>query len=275
VLANRIWQHHFGTGLVATSDNFGYTGSSPSHPELLEFLAAELARSGWSAKALHRLILASSVFRQSSSRNPQAARLDADNRLLARFPLRRLDAEAIRDAMLAASGELDDRQQGPYVPTERTDSGDVIVAEAADGATRRSVYLQERRTQTHSLLEVFDAPSIVNTCTRRSPSTIPLQSLSLLNSDFVMTRARKLAARLESDCTCCTEGQADDDSRIARAFLLTLNRAPEPDEQSAARRFLDAQRLRYAKSAAPDPHHGAWADLCQMLFASNAFLYVD
>ena len=100
--------------------------------------------------------------------------------------------------MLAASGELDKRQGGPYVPTYRTDSGDVVVAEGTPGASRRSVYLQQRRTQTDSLLEVFDVPSIVTTCTRRSPSTIPLQSLSLLNSDFVTTRARKLAARLDS-----------------------------------------------------------------------------
>jgi uncharacterized protein DUF1553/uncharacterized protein DUF1549/cytochrome c len=275
VLANRIWQHHFGIGLVATSDNLGYTGASPTHPELLEFLATELASSGWSARSLHRLILTSSVFRQSSSRTPQAARLDADNRLLGRFPLRRLDAEAIRDAMLAVSGELDDRQRGPYVPTDRTDSGDVVVAKSAAGATRRSIYLQERRTQTNSLLEVFDAPSIVTTCTRRSPATIPLQSLSLLNSEFVISCARKLAARLESDCVCCNDHQADDDFRITRAFLLAINRAPDTDEQNAARRFLDAQRSRYAKGATPDPNHSVWTDLCQMLFASNAFLYVD
>lgn len=275
VLANRIWQHHFGTGLAATSENLGYTGSPPTHPELLELLSAELVRSGWSAKALHRLILSSSVFRQSSSRNPQASQRDPDNRLLARFPLRRLDAEAIRDAMLAASGELDNRQGGPYIRTDRTRSGDVVVAEGSPGATRRSIYLQQRRTQTASLLEVFDTPSLVTTCTRRSSSTMPLQSLSLLNSDFVTTRARKLAARLDRDCACCCAGQTEDEPRIARAFQLALNRAPVADELSATRRFLEAQRLRYAKDPKPDPHHDAWADLCQMLLASNAFLYVD
>ena len=275
VLANRIWQHHFGTGLAATSENLGYTGSPPTHPELLELLSAELVRSGWSAKALHRLILSSSVFRQSSSRSPQASERDPDNRLLARFPFRRLDAEAIRDAMLAASGELDNRQGGPYVPTDRTGSGDVVVAEGSPGAARRSIYLQQRRTQTNSLLEVFDAPSIVTTCTRRSPSTIPLQSLSLLNSDFVTTRARGLAARLDRDCACRDARHAEDEPRIARAFQLTVNRAPVADELSATRRFLQAQRLRYSKDPEPDPHHDAWADLCQMLFASNSFLYVD
>jgi Protein of unknown function (DUF1553)/Protein of unknown function (DUF1549)/Planctomycete cytochrome C len=275
VLANRIWQHHFGSGLAATSENLGYTGSPPTHPELLEFLAAELVHSGWSAKSLHRLILRSSVFRQKSSRNAEAARVDPDNRLLARFPLRRLDAEAIRDAMLFASGELDDRQGGPYVATERTGTGDVAVDEKATGATRRSVYLQQRRTQTDSLLEVFDAPSIVTTCTRRSPSTIPLQSLSLLNSDFVIRRARKLAERLDRDDKCGTSSPFDQDARIGRAFLLSVNRAPHADEIGAARRFLEAQRNRYSSAAKPDPSRDAWADLCQMLLASNAFLYID
>ena len=248
VLANRIWQHHFGTGLAATSDNLGYTGASPTHPELLEFLAAELVRSGWSTKALHRQIVCSSVYRQSSARNLLAARVDPDNRLLAQFPLRRLDAEAIRDAMLAASGELDDRQYGPYVPTDRTKTGDVVVDERVSGATRRSVYLQQQRTKTEGLLEVFDAPSIVTTCTRRSPSTIPLQSLCLLNSDFVIRRARNLARRVDREESRRSDGRSDQDARITRAFLLCINRPPDPDELSAARRFLEAERERGAAS---------------------------
>ena len=149
VLANRIWQHHFGTGLAATSDNLGYTGSPPTHPALLEYLAAELVHSGWSAKALHRLILSSTVWRQSSESLPPAQTIDPDNRLLARFPLRRLDAEAIRDAMLAVSGELDGRQGGPSVPTHRTESGEVVAAEPGAGGLRRSVYLQQHRTGDH------------------------------------------------------------------------------------------------------------------------------
>jgi hypothetical protein len=275
VLANRIWQHHFGTGLAATSENLGYTGSPPSHPELLEFLAGELMHSGWSAKAVHRQILCSSVYRQSSIGNPQADRADADNRLLARFPLRRLDAEAIRDAMFFASGELDSRQYGSYVPTDRALTGDVVVDENVAGATRRSVYLQQRRTQTDSLLEVFDAPSIVTTCTRRSASTIPLQSLSLLNSDFVIRRAGKLAERLDRDAACCAGGPSEQVSRITQAFLVVINRAPDLEERGAALRFLEAQHNRYTRAAKPDPRRAAWSDLCQMLFASNAFLYID
>ncbi len=275
VLANRIWQNHFGTGLAATSDNLGYTGSPPTHPELLEFLAFELLRSGWRAKTLHRLILRSSVYRQSSSRIGEAARLDPDNRLLSRFPLRRLDAEAIRDGMLFASGELNDCQGGPYVASERISTGDVVVDEKSADATRRSVYLQQRRSQTDSLLEVFDAPSIVSTCTRRSPSTIPLQSLSLLNSDFVIRRAQKLALRLGCEGKCASGVLCDQEFRITTAFLLVLSRAPEPNERLAARRFLDAQRDRQTENGKAGAHDDGWADLCQMLFASNAFLYVD
>jgi len=275
VLANRIWQNHFGAGLSATSDNLGYTGSAPTHPELLDFLAVELARSCWSAKALHRLIVTSSVYRQSSTPQLKATRVDPDNRLLARFPLRRLDAEAIRDAMLAVSGELDDRQGGPYVPTRRTESGEVVADESSAGATRRSVYLQQRRTQTASLLDVFDAPSIVTTCTRRLPSTIPLQSLSLLNAGFVVARAQKLAERLERDCNCIAAGEAGDDARIIRAFLLTTGRAPDQDEHGAARRFLNSQPSRYPGRSEADARRHAWTDFCQMLLASNAFLYVE
>ena len=182
-------------------------------------------RSGWSAKALHRLIVTSSVYRQSSAPSPEAARIDPDNRLLARFPLRRLDAEAIRDAMLAVTGELDDRQGGPYVPTDRTESGEVVVDESVAGATRRSVYLQQRRTEITSLLEVFDAPSIVTTCTRRLPSTIPLQSLSLMNSDFVVARAKaRPAARSRVQRCVRRRPSRCSDARITRAFLLTIGR---------------------------------------------------
>ena len=271
VLANRIWQHHFGTGLAATSDNLGYTGSPPSHPALLEFLAAELVRSGWSARALHRLILNSAVWKQSSVIRPEAQTIDPDNRLLARFPLRRLDAEAIRDAMLAASGELDTLQGGPSVPTRRTEAGEVVPEEPDGAGLRRAVYLQQRRTQITSLLEVFDAPSIVTTCSRRLPATVPLQSLSLMNSDFVVSRAAKLATRLERECP----GDDNPDSRLARAFLLAIGRPPDGPERDAARRFLQSQPARYSGLAPDEARHHAWADFCQMVLASNSFLYVE
>ena len=279
VLANRIWQHHFGVGLVATSDNLGYSGSQPSHPELLEFLASELVRVGWRAKSLHRLILLSTVYRQSSASRPEAVRVDPDNRLLAQFPLRRLDAEAIRDAMLAVSGDLDQRVGGPYVPTRRTNSGEVIVDLATRGATRRSIYVQQRRTQIDSLLEVFDAPSIVTTCTRRLPSTIPLQSLSLLNSEFVVARAKRLAARLDleakDDPVCKTTGQIDTNAFVSRAFMYVIGREPNPDERNASCQFLRSQPSHYPGLTGSNARYRSQTDFCQILLASNAFLYVE
>ncbi len=173
--------------------------------------------------------------------------------------------------MLMASGELDDRPGGPYVPTDRTGSGEVTVNPSTPGASRRSVYLQQCRTQVASMLEVFDAPSIVTTCTRRQPSTAPLQSLSLLNSNFVAARATRLAERLKTECDHC--GQAGD--RLDRAFLLVIGRTPTGAERNAASRFLREQPARYPGSTPPEALRRAFVNFCHMLLASNAFLYVD
>jgi hypothetical protein len=266
VLVNRVWQHHFGTGIVATPDNLGASGARPSHPGLLDHLAAEFVRSGWSLKALHRLILRSAVYLQSSAPRDGLQAVDPDNRLLARFPLRRLDAEAIRDAMLHVSGELDGRAGGPYVPSKRTPQGTVEVAEATDGAHRRSIYLQQRRTQTVTFLQLFDSPSIVTTCGKRSPSTVPLQSLALLNSGFARARGKAFAARLAHEAS-------DDVTRLDAAFRLACGRPPLAEERALCEKFLAKQRA--ALAGARDADSRAWADLCQMLFASNAFLYVE
>jgi hypothetical protein len=267
VMVNRIWQHHFGTGLVATPDNLGASGARPSHPDLLDHLAAEFVAAGWSVKAVHRLILRSAVYRQSSAPRPALAAADPDNRLLARFPLRRLDAEAVRDAMLHVAGQLDTRAGGPYVPSRRTPEGTVEVAETAPGARRRSLYLQQRRTQVVTFLQLFDAPAITTTCGQRSPSTVPLQSLALLNSEFARARARGFAARL------AREAGDDPARRLALAFQLACGRPPGPDERAACETFLARQRGVYAGAA--DGPTRTWADLCQMILASNAFLYVE
>jgi hypothetical protein len=267
VTANRLWQHHFGTGLVASPENLGYSGAPPSHPELLEWLATELADRGWRAKRWHRLILTSSAYRQVSAPREGAPRVDPENRWLWCYPVRRLDAEAVRDAMLAASGELDGSLGGPYVPTKVTEEGEVVVDEADGGALRRSLYLQQRRTQVPSLLDAFDAPSIVTTCTRRSNSTTPLQSLSLLNSGFVAARARALARR------AAEQVGTDLDCRVRFAFLAAIGREPGADELSAARAFLQSQPELYP--GRPDAEERAWSDLCQMILASNAFLFIE
>ncbi|MBN9518298.1 DUF1553 domain-containing protein [bacterium] len=266
VMVNRIWQHHFGTGLVATPDNLGASGAKASHPDLLDHLAAEFVAAGWRVKALHRLILMSAVYRQSTAPREGLAAVDPDNRLLARFPLRRLDAEAVRDAMLYVSGELDATAGGPYVPSRRTPEGSVEVTEKTPGALRRSLYLQQRRTQVVTFLQLFDAPAITTTCGKRTPSTVPLQSLTLLNSEFARARAKAFAARLAREA-------GDDAARLALAFRLAAGRPPGPDERAACDGFLTKQREAYA--GRPDAAARAWADLGQMIFASNTFLYVE
>jgi hypothetical protein len=267
VMVNRIWQHHFGTGLVATPDNFGKSGARPTHPKLLDYLAAEFVRSGWSVKAVHRLILCSAAYRQSSAPRDDLERLDPDNKLLGRFPLRRLDAEALRDTMLSVAGELDGRAGGPYVPSHRTAEGVVEVPEGQAGAHRRSVYLQQRRTQVVNLLQLFDAPSMAVTCSVRPTATVPLQALTLLNSGFARSRARAFARRLEREAPAATEG------RLALAFRLACGRPPGSEEAVAAHLFLAVQRQTYAGQAGADER--VWADLCQMILAGNAFLYVE
>jgi hypothetical protein len=267
VMVNRIWQHHFGTGIVSTSDNLGVSGAKASHPELLDFLAAEFERSGWSVKAMHRLVLTSTAYRQNSEPRVRRDATAPANRLLSRFPLRRLDAESIRDAMLHVSGELNARSGGPYVPGKRTPEGTIEVGEDADGARKRSIYLQQRRTQVVTFLQLFDAPSIVTTCGKRSPSTVPLQSLALLNSEFARARSKAFAARLTR------EAGGDAAKRLDLAFRLACGRPPLEDERTLCKTFLAKQAAAFAGEKDADLR--AWADLCQMLFASNAFLYVE
>ena len=267
VLVNRVWQHHFGTGLVTTPDNFGRSGAPPSHPELLDYLATEFIRQGWSIKALHRLIVKSAVYRQASAPVEKGLAVDPDNRLLWHYPLRRLDAESLRDAMLAVTGELDLRMAGPYVPTVRRADGNVEVDEQRADARRRSVYLQQRRTQVATLLELFDAPAMASTCAARANSTVPLQSLALLNSAFIRNRARAFAQRLER------EAGTDTDRRLSLAFRLAAGREPLSEEREAAHRFREKQQAAYAGTK--DASLRVWTDLCQMILASNAFLYIE
>ncbi len=173
--------------------------------------------------------------------------------------------------MLVASGELDERPGGPYVPTDRTDSGEVAVDQSTPGATRRSVYLQQHRTQLASLLEVFDAPSIVTTCTRRQPSTVPLQSLSLLNSDFVAARATRLADRLSPSATIAARPETG-----STGLSCWSSAAPRPGRN--ATRPADScanSRPGTRASTAPEARRRSFVDFCQMLLASDAFLYVE
>ncbi len=266
VHVNRIWSEYFGRGIVATTDNLGQSGAPPTHPELINELAAGFLQSGWNQKSVHRQILISTTYRQSSAPRREAIEADPDNRLYWRFPVRRLQAELIRDAMLAVSGQLDATPFGPYVATRQTAVGEVVVNPQDAGARRRSVYLQQRRSQTLSMLKVFDAPAIATVCTTRPSSTVPLQSLSLLNSDFAVVTAEAFAKRLR------TETDGTDAALIQRAWLLAIARAPTANEQQISAEFLAGQRAQYIGEQAAE-----WglADFCQMLLASNSFLYLE
>ncbi len=281
VQVNRIWEHHFGRGLVSTLDNLGVSGAAPSHPKLLEWLAAEFVHpdaesrepmtviptSAWSLKRLHREILHSATYRQSSQLNETAFAVDPDNRLLWRQPVRRLDAEAIRDGMLFVSGSLDRRFGGPYIPTQRSSAAEVVVNDSHPEAHRRSVYLQQRRTQTLSLLNLFDAPAVTFNCVQRPTTTMPLQSLSQLNSEFALTRAADFARRLDR------EAPPDPRYRARLAFELATGHAASDVELRASLSFVEEQTHAYEPAADASPR--AWIDFCQMLLSSNGFLYVE
>lgn len=266
VHANRIWRQYFGRGIAATTDNLGIGGSPPTNPELLNHLAAYFVTRGWSQKALHRYIVTSTTYRQSSAPRPEGLAADPDNRSLWRWPIRRLEAEVIRDGMLAVAGQLDTTSFGPYVPTRQTSVGEVVVNEDVAGARRRSIYLQQRRSQTLSMLKVFDAPAIATVCTTRPSSTVPLQSLALLNSDFAILRGEAFAGRLLKE----TDGMPAE--VVKRAWRLAVGRDPLPPEQVLAVEFIEAQKSQYTGADGPTR---AVADFCQMLLASNAFLYLE
>jgi hypothetical protein len=288
VLVNRVWLHHFGRGIVTTAGNFGHTGAPPTHRELLDGLAAEFIRSGWKIKALHKLILTSTVYRQASHRSGTAAEqakavraeaIDPDNVLLWQMPLRRLDAEAIRDAILAASGALDPSAGGPSVPLDTARPDGLIVVDEKHLPTptarwRRSIYLFARRNYHLTLLSVFDPPLMTTNCTQRTQSVVPLQALTMMNNAFVWEQAKLMAQRV---------ARALPDAPVARrvelTFRLALARRPTPAQTAACTALLGKQTEWLAKeeprSTRAQAAHQALANLCRMLFNTNEFLYID
>ena len=268
-LANRFWMHHFGRGIVDTPGDFGNLGSQPTHPELLDWLACSLVDSGWSLKAFHRVVMTSTAYRQASLRDPERDRADSDAALLSRFPIQRLDAESIRDAVLAVAGRLDVAPFGPAV--EAVENGFGSVAPKED-STRRSVYLQVRRSMPVSFLTTFDAPVMAVNCERRVDSTSAPQALTLMNGDFVLKNAEALAAGI----VAATPGDSSEtlDARVAAAWRAVYLRPPAPEEADMAREFVAAQAEAQGPDA-KDRDQAALADLCQQLLDSNEFLYVD
>lgn len=290
VIVNRVWQELFGKGIVDTPANFGRSGSLPTHPELLDWLASEFVESGWSFKKLHKLLVTSTVYRQATfisaqdpgvregedGREADPLTVDPENRLLWRMPLRRLDSEIVRDSVLAVSGRLNEALGGPPVPVLFHPDGSVTIdtenTSTAGEANRRSVYLLARRNYPLSELAVFDQPVAEKNCVRRSNSAVVSQSLTMLNGEFALDAADDFAARVVQ-----TAGD-DADQRVVTAFRLAVQREPTSQELEMSRKLLASQAEKYQHTGQSAP--GAAADaalsnLCHMLFNTSEFLYVE
>jgi hypothetical protein len=294
VLVNRIWMHHFGRGIVGTPSDFGSQGERPTHPELLDWLADHFVKSGWRLKELHKLLMMSTVYRQSSKRTEMLDAVDPDNRLLGRMNLRRLDAETIRDTVLAVSGNLNRELYGPPLPvtadgvgqvvigTPKNDREGRVIALKGDAAFRRSIYVQARRTLKLGMLDAFDAPTMTPNCGQRTSSTVASQSLLFMNNAELLKQAEIFAERVVKDAG------SDASAQIRRAWRLALSSEPTADQTERSVAFLAAQtdfaaqrireltpeetkQVRYAEQ----PEKQALATYCQFLLSNNAFLYVD
>ena len=272
VIVNRLWQHHFGRGLVSPPDDFGKMGQPPTHPELLDYLTSELINSGWSIKHLQRLMVLSSAYRMSSretdpSANSRAVAVDPDNRLLHRMPVVRLEAEAIRDAILSVSGQLNERLEGPSVPVHldefMTGRGRPLVSGPLDGAGRRSIYLSVRRNFLNPLFLAFDYPPTMTTAGRRGTSNVPAQALSLLNNPFVQQQSIAWAKR--------QLGSADRHSLVDSLYESAFARPASSYERAAAEQFLEEQ----ATANSPARKLSACADLCHVLINVKEFIYIE
>jgi mono/diheme cytochrome c family protein len=282
VMVNRIWLHHFGTGLVKTPNDFGTRGAAPTHPELLDWLAAEFTEPGepgqpagrsppkraWSVKALHRLIMLSATYRQAGAARPEAAEIDPNNDLLWRFPRRRMSAEELRDTLLATSGQLDRTPGGPhpFPPETNWNYSQHVPFGSTYDSDKRSVYLVVLRNRRHPFLGLFDGADPNATTPQRQTTTVPTQALYFLNDPFFHAQAGKVATRALA--------KADDAARLDELFRLALQRRPGPNEREVATAFL--ARYTAALTGAPaERDKAAWAALARVILASNEFLYLD
>ena len=257
VIVNRLWQFHFGRGIVATTSDFGRLGEPPSHPELLDWLASTLVRSGWSLKAMHRAMMTSATYRQASSREDESAcrLVDAENALLWTMPTHRLEAEPIRDAMLAVSGELDLGLGGPSVPSDQP---------------RRSIYTRFLRNTKDPILDAFDVADGYGSTDRRNVTTSPTQALLLINGEWVLGRAEAFADRLRE-----LPG-LDDRARVDIAYRLAFARPPDEAEAQAAVEFLGrGEPVAQADDGDSEAARSVWVDFCHVLLNANEFLYID
>lgn len=251
VISNRIWQYHFGTGLVATSNDFGHLGERPSHPELLDWLTNQFVEQGWSFKKMHRLIMSSSTYKLSASHpNPEQGTLkDPANRLHWRREIRRLNAEQIRDSILVTSGNLLPKVGGPSV---------------AGNIHRRSIYLIVKRNVKDRFLGAFDFPGGITSTSERNITTTPTQSLLMINGNWVLSQAAVMAKRIESI-------ETSESKQITLAYRLAYGRVPTDRELQELKSFLEAQLTTQENKS----NHAALTDLCHVMLNSNEYLYVD
>jgi mono/diheme cytochrome c family protein len=275
VMVNRLWKHHFGTGLVKTLDNFGKTGTPPTHPELLDWLAREFVRRGWSIKAMHRLMVTSATYRQSSAVTPAIEAADPDNALCSRMPLQRLSADQLYDTMLQVAGRLDETRFGPPDAVDARPDG-LVFPRRTERGWRRSIYVLQQRKTVVTGLESFDFPLMNPNCIERRDSTVVLQALHLMNNGMIYELADALARRVETEAGTEAARQIDD------IYLVALGRSPDADEQSLGVSSLARLIDRWATPAAGSipldraaAAHKALATYCHAILNSAEFLYVD
>ncbi len=255
VIVNRLWQHHFGRGIVATASDFGKQGTAPSHPELLDYLASELIRGGWRLKPIHRLMMTSSTYMQGGEYDDARAKIDPENNWLWRRSPQRLEAEIIRDAMLAASGSLDKTQFGPGTLDE--------------GHRRRSIYFMVKRSRLISLMQLFDQPEPLVSVGGRPTTTVAPQALAIMNNPHVRSYAVSLAERMR------TKVGESSDAAVRRGYEVIVGRPPTDEEAADAVAFIAAQGESYAKANEKNAEALALADFCQVLFGLNEFVYIE
>jgi hypothetical protein len=297
VLVNRVWHHHFGRGIVASLGDFGHLGDRPTHPELLDWLATEFVAQHWSLKQLHRLMVTSTVYRQSSAHTADKDRADPDNLLLARMNVQRIEAETLRDAMLVISGKYQPKMFGAPVPIMNDEDGQIVVGVDTNDSSgrptgkfiplngeefRRSIYIQMRRSKPLGMLETFDLPRMEPNCERRNASTIAPQSLAMMNGEFTLAQSKYFAERV------AREAGAEPAEQIKHAWILAFGAPPTASEMKASSDFLQKQTAWFqANPIKPEPvakgkesppvgaPMEALTTFCQALLTSNQFLYVD
>jgi hypothetical protein len=272
VLVNRVWQHHFGKGLVGTPSNFGLRGESPTHPELLDWLTARFVEEGWSIKSLHRRIIDSKTYRLASGQDAANLAIDPGNRWYWRFDRRRLEAEAIRDALLATAGNLDRRQPSdhPFPPIAEWTWTQHSPFKAVYPSNQRSVYLMTQRLVRHPYLALFDGPDPNVSTDVRTSATVPLQALYLMNNPFIAEQAADFARRL-------LEAEPEARQRVRLAVRLAYGREPKAEECDRAIAFVEkyAAESEAAGAATTDTPRDAWTSFARVLLTANEFVYVD